>query len=100
MNQGSRKSRIKLEKAKTINQLKKRRKIQAETFTQQGHKQQDKFNSDKMGDLQDIIGNISDEQDPLSTSLKALISKLRKRNKLIIIADSTKRSWAVVEEYG
>ena len=30
--------------------------------------------------LQDIIGKISDELDPVSTSLKAVISKLKKRN--------------------
>ena len=49
--------------------------------------------------LQDIIANISDEQDPVSTSLKAVISKLKKRNKLIKIADSTEGGWAVVGEY-
>ena len=52
-----------------------------------------------MEDLQDIIDSISDEQDPVSTSLKAVISKLKKRNKLIKIADSTERGWAVVVEY-
>ena len=52
-----------------------------------------------MKDLQDIIGNISDEQDPVSLSLKAVIYKLRKRNKLIKIADSTEGGWAVVAEY-
>ena len=49
--------------------------------------------------LQDIIANISDEQNPVSTSLKAVISKLKKRNKLIKIADSTEGGWAVVGEY-
>ena len=52
-----------------------------------------------MEDLQDIIDNISDEQDPVSTSLKAVISKLKKRNKLIKIVDSTEGGWAVVAEY-
>ena len=52
-----------------------------------------------MEDLQDIIDNISDEQDPVSTSLKAVISKLNKRDKLIKIADSTEGGWAVVAEY-
>ena len=42
-----------------------------------------------MEDLQDIIDNIPDEQDPVSTSLKGVISKLKKRNKLTKIADST-----------
>ena len=51
-----------------------------------------------MQDLQDII-NISDEQDPVSTSLKAIISKLKKINKLIKIADSTEGGWEVVAEY-
>ena len=54
-----------------------------------------------MEDLQDIIGNISHEQDPLSMSLKAVISKLKKRNKLRLwiqqngagqLQQSTKRS--------
>ena len=49
--------------------------------------------------LQDIIANISDEQDPVSTSLKAVISKLKKRNKLIKIADSAEGDWVVVGEY-
>ena len=31
-----------------------------------------------MEDLQDIIDNISDENDPVWTSLKAVISKLKK----------------------
>ena len=52
-----------------------------------------------MEDLQDIIDNISDEQDPVSTSLKAVISKLNKRNKLIKSTDSTEGGWAVVAEY-
>ena len=52
-----------------------------------------------MEDLQDIIGNILDEQDPVSPSLKAVISKLKKRNKLIKIVDSTEGGWAVVAEY-
>ena len=60
---------------------------------------QHEFNKDIMEDLQDIIDNISDEQDPVSTSLKAVISKLKKRNKLIKIADSTEGGWAVVAEY-
>ena len=42
-----------------------------------------------MEDLQDIIDNISDEQDPVSTSLKAVVSKLKKKNNLIKIGDST-----------
>ena len=33
-----------------------------------------------MEDLQDVIDNISD--DPVSTSLKAVISKLKKRKKI------------------
>ena len=77
----------------------KRRKIQVETFKQKGYRLQHEFNKDVMEDLQDIIDNISDEQDPVSTSLKAVISKLKKRNKLIKIADSTKQGWAVVAEY-
>ena len=52
-----------------------------------------------MEDLQDINDNISDEQDPVSTSLKAIISKLNQRNKLIKIVDSTEGSWALVVEY-
>ena len=52
-----------------------------------------------MENLQDIIDNILDEQDPVSTSLKAVISELKKRNKFIKIAGSTERGWAVVAEY-
>ena len=79
LSQGSTKFRTKLEKNKE-----KKGKIQFETFKQKGH-----TNSDIVKDLRDIIKNISDEQDPVSTSLKAVISKLKKRNKLIKIADST-----------
>ena len=67
----------------------KKRKIQVETFKQKGHRLQREFNKDIMENLQSIIDNISDEQDPVSTSLKAVISKLKKRNKLTKIADST-----------
>ena len=77
----------------------KKRKIQVETFKQKGHRLQREFNKDIMENLQSIIDNISDEQDPVSTSLKAVISKLKKRNKLIKIADSTQGGWAVVAEY-
>ena len=77
----------------------KKRKIQAETFKQKGHRLQHEFNKDIMEDLQDIIDNISDEQDPVPTSLKAVISKLKKRNKLIKIADSTEGGWAIVTDY-
>ena len=67
--------------------------MQVETIKQKGL--QHEFNTD----LQDIINNISDEQDPVSTSLKAVISKLKRRIKLIKIADSTEGGWAVVVEY-
>ena len=77
----------------------KKRKIQVETFKQKGHRLQHEFNKDIMEDLQDIIDNISDEQDPVSTSLKTVISKLKKRNESIKIADSTEGGWAVVAEY-
>ena len=52
-----------------------------------------------MENLLDIIDNILDEQDPVSTSLKAVISELKKGNKFIKIAGSTERGWAVVAEY-
>ena len=51
-----------------------------------------------MEELQGIIDNISDEQDSVSTSLKAVISNLKKRNKLIKIADSTEGGLVVVAE--
>ena len=77
----------------------KKRKIQVETFKQKGHRLQHEFNKDIMENLQDIIDNILDEQDPVSTSLKAVISELKKGNKFIKIAGSTERGWAVVAEY-
>ena len=52
-----------------------------------------------MEDLQDIIDNISDKQVSFSMPLKIVISKLKKINKLIKIADSTEGGWAVVAEY-
>ena len=52
-----------------------------------------------MEDPPNIFDNISDEQDPVSTSLKAVISTLKKRDKLIKIADSTEGGWVVVAEY-
>ena len=76
----------------------KKRKIQVETLKQKGQRLQHKFNTDIMEDLQDFIDNISDKQDPISTSLKAVISKLKKKNKLIKMADSTEGGWAVVAE--
>ena len=60
---------------------------------------QHEYNTDIMENPEDIIDNISDEQDPVSTSLKTVISKLKKRNKLIKTADSTEGGWAVVAEY-
>ena len=60
----------------------KKRKIQFENFKQKGHRLQREFNTDIMEDLQDINDNISDEQDPVSTSLKVVISKMKTRNKL------------------
>lgn len=51
-----------------------------------------------MEDLQDISDNISDEQEPVSTLLKAVIFKMKKRNRLLKIAYSTKGGRAVVAE--
>ena len=75
----------------------KKRKIQVETFKQKGHRLQHEFNTDITENLQD--NNISDEQDWTSTTLKAVISKLKKRNKLIKIVDSTEGGWAVLAKY-
>lgn len=51
-----------------------------------------------MEDLQDISDNISDEQEPVSTLLKAVIFKMKKRNRLLKIAYSTEGGRAVVAE--
>ena len=51
-----------------------------------------------MEDLQDVI-DISDEQESVSASLKAIISKLKKINELIKIVDSTEGCWTVVAGY-
>ena len=89
----------KIRKNKDKEPAEKRQKIHVEPFKQKGHRLQHEFNADIMEDLQDIIDNISDEQDPVSTWLNAAISKLKKRNKLIKIADSTEGGWAVLAEY-
>ena len=99
MTQGSRKSRTKLEKNKDKEPAEKKQKIQVETFKQKSHRLQHEFNTDIMGDLQEIFDNISDEQDPASASLKAAISKLKKRKKIIKIADWTEGGRAVVADY-
>ena len=99
LTQGSWKSRTKLEKNKDKEPVEKKRKIQVETFKQKGHRLQHEFTTDTMEDLQDIIDNISDEQGQVATSLKAVISKLKKKNKVIKIVDATERGWAVVAEY-
>ena len=62
----------------------KKRRTQVEILKQKWRWLLHEFNTDIMEDLQDIIDNISDKQDPVSTSLKAAISKLKKRNKLIL----------------
>ena len=99
MTQGSRKSRTKLEKNKDKEPAEKKQKIQVETFKQKSHRMQHEFNTDIMGDLQEIFDNISDEQDPASASLKAAISKLKKRKKIIKIAEWTEGGQAVVADY-
>ena len=47
----------------TKNQPRKNKKIQIETFKQKGRRLQHEFNTDIVEGLQDIIDNISDEQD-------------------------------------
>ena len=82
-----------------MNQLREKQKIQAELFKQKYQRLPHEFNLGTIEDLQDIIGNISVEQDLVSTLLKAVILKLKKRNKLIKIPDSTGGGCAVVLEY-
>ena len=77
----------------------KNRQVEVATFKQIGHRLQREFNIDIMEDFQDIIDNISDEQDPVSTSLKAVISKLKNRKRLIKTADSAEGGWSVAAEY-
>ena len=72
-----------------MNQLREKQKIQAEPFKQKYQRLPHEFNLGTIEDLQDIIGNISVEQDLVLTLLKAVILKLKKRNKLIKIPDST-----------
>ena len=86
-----------IRKSKDKEPAEKKRKIQVETFKQKDHRLQHESNLDIMENLQDIIGNISDKQDPVSTLFKAVISKLKKRKKSI--EDSIERGWAVVAEY-
>ena len=71
-----------IRKSKDKEPAEKKRKIQVETFKQKDHRLQHESNLDIMEDLQDIIGNISDKQDPVSTLFKAVISKLKKRKKI------------------
>ena len=52
-----------------------------------------------MEDIQDIMDNISGEQESISEWLKEIITKIKKRNKLIKTADSYGGGWAVVKEY-
>ena len=88
-----------IRKTKGKEPAEKKRKTKVETFKQKSHRLQHKFNVDIIEDLQDIMDNISDEQDPVLMVLKAVISKLKKRNKYIKIADSTEGGWAVVAGY-
>ena len=87
-----------IRKNKDKEQVDKKRKFQVETFKKKGHRLQHEYNTDTMENPEDIIDNISDEQDPVSTSLKTVISKLKKRNKLIKTVDSIEEGWAVVAE--
>ena len=52
-----------------------------------------------MEDIEDIIDNISGGQESISERLKEIITKIKKRNKLIKAAVSFGGGWAVVKEY-
>ena len=79
---------------------KKKRKIETdETFNKRGHKIQTFFNNGIIEDIEEIIDEIGDADNQMSSALQNIVTKIKKRNKLIKIADSSEQGWAVVDEY-
>ena len=66
------------------------------TFRLESHRIQFEFNTDILEGLESLSTNLK-QQD--STIRKYLISKLKKRNKLIKVADRSPGGWATVREY-
>ena len=77
---------------------KKKRKIEVEEkFNKRGHKIQFDFNANLVDDIEEIIDKIDDDDNEISAGLLNVISKIKRTNKMIKIADSSEEGWAVVE---
>ena len=74
-----------------------REKTKNWTCKRKSYKLQHEFKRDIMEDIQDIIDNISGEQESISEWLKEIITKIKKRNNLIKTADSSGGGWETYE---
>ena len=66
------------------------------TFTYVSNKEQNNFNEEVMGELKRSTKKASSK---VAKGITATIEKVRKRNKLIKMADSSKAGWRIVEKY-
>ena len=57
------------------------------------------FNNNIIEDIEEIIVDIGEDENQISQALLNVVFKIKRRNKLIEIVDSSEEGWAVVDEY-
>ena len=57
------------------------------------------FNNNIIEDIEEIIVDIGEDENQISQALLNVVFKIKRRNKLIQIVDSSEEGWTVVDEY-
>ena len=88
------------EQLEVIKASKKEKEKKKPTFKYRGNEYQYDFNSDILSDIEEVLSTVSGgRKSHLEKQLADIAHKIKKRNKLLVMADRSEQGWDAVKEY-